>query len=135
MSHASPPDVALVVADSSTCSVVACQVTADPWPLIATWAKRHRYLPRAPQTATQRMFQRGSGLLVAPMRARFTLEGSRLTIEGWLEVNLFVRFMSLFLLPARMHIRSGGFRAALPRRLARTAMNELLAELRAPLVP
>jgi hypothetical protein len=39
------------------------------------------------------------------------------------------------MLPAEMHIRSGGFRAVLPRKIARGAVNELLAQVGAPLIP
>ena len=39
------------------------------------------------------------------------------------------------MLPAEMHIRSGGFRAALPRKIARNAVNDLLVQVGAQPIP
>ena len=46
------------------------------------------------------------------MRAQFTLDGGSMHMQAWLPIGLFARIGALFLLPAEMHIRSGGFRAA-----------------------
>lgn len=104
-------------------------VHGDPWPLVAAWAQRHRFLPRQPQTPTTKLFQKGSGFWTAPMKTQFILDGDALHLQAWVHVPLFSRIMALFLLPREMPIASGGLRGAVPRKMARTAVNELLVQL------
>ena len=56
-------------------------------------------------------------------------------ISAYLHIPLFTRIMALFMLPQEMHVRSGGFRAVIPRNMARKAVNELLAQVGAPPIP
>lgn len=126
---------ALVPVDPSRRSVVTYKAAGDPWPVIAAWAQKHKYLPRAPQTGSVKLFQKGSGLWTAPMRAQFTQEGDQIEVQAWVHNPLFARIMALMLLPAEMNVRSGGFRAVIPRNIARKAINELLAQVGAELIP
>lgn len=116
-------------------TVVTFQTSGDPWPVIAAWAQKHRFMPREPQTGNIKLFQKGSGFLTAAMRAQFTLRGDQMELQAWLPISIFARIAALFMLPAEMHIRSGGFRAVLPRKLARDAVNELLLQVGAPPIP
>ena len=126
---------ALATTDSDKRSMVMYPVTGDPWPVIAAWAQKHRFMPRDPQTGNTKLFQKGSGFWTAAMRAQFTLDGQTMHLQAWLPISLFARIAALFMLPAEMHIRSGGFRAALPRKMARSAVNELLAQVGAQPIP
>ena len=126
---------ALTYVDPSRRSVVTFAMSGDPWPTIATWAQRNKYLPRAPQTGDVKLFQKGSGLWTAPMRAQFTRRGDQIELQAWVHNPLFARIMALFILPAEMNINSGGFRAVIPRNIARKAVNELLAEVGAQQIP
>lgn len=126
---------ALVPVDSSRRSVVTYSVTGDPWPTIATWAKEHGFHPREPQAGSTKMFQKGIGLFTAPMRAQFTHTGNSVEVQAFLHIPLFTRIMALFLLPSEMHVRSGGFRAVLPRSMARKAVNALLAQVGGEQIP
>lgn len=126
---------ALVPVDPSRRSVVTYSVTGDPWPTIAEWAKQHGFLPRAPQTGTVKLFQKGSGLMTAPMRAQFTHAGDSIEVQAWVHMPLIARIMALFLLPQEMNVRSGGFRAVIPRNIARKAVNVLLAQVGAEPIP
>jgi len=126
---------ALVKVDASRRSVVTYPAKGDPWPTIATWAQKHRFYPREPQTGATKVFQKGSGLFTAPMRAQFTHRGETVEVQAWLHLPLITRIMALFLLPAEMNIRSGGFRAVIPRNMARKAVNELLAQVGAEPIP
>ena len=83
----------------------------------------------------ERIYQKGTGFLVAPMMLRVVALGNRVRLEGWVRAGFFVRMMSLFILPAEMMIESGGFRGVLPRNMARKAVNLLLARLNAPQIP
>lgn len=121
--------------DPNKRSVVTFSMAGDPWPTIATWAQRHKFLPRAPQTGDVKLFQKGSGLWTAPMRAQFTRRGEHVEMQAWVHNPLFARIMALFILPAEMNVRSGGFRAVLPRNIARKAVNELLAQVGAEQIP
>lgn len=120
---------ALVPVDSARRTTVTYAVTGDPWPTIATWAKGHGFNPREPQTGNTKLFQKGSGLFTAPMRAQFTHTANSVEVQAYLHIPLFTRIMALFMLPAEMHIRPGGIRAVLPRSIARKAVNELLAQV------
>lgn len=126
---------ALVPVDPARRSVVTFDMQGDPWPVIAAWAQRHKFLPRAPQTEKVKLFQKGSGLWTAPMRAQFTQRGSQIELQAWVHNPLIARIMALFILPAEMNLQSGGFRAVVPRNIARKAVNELLAQVGAPPIP
>lgn len=120
---------------SGTRTSVRFAVHGDPWAMIAAWAQRHRFYPRETPDARSRVFQRGSGFWTAPMRAHFTVQGNHVELQAWVHVPLFTRIMSLFLLPAEMRLESGGFRGAVPRKLGRNAVNDLLAQVGAPPIP
>ncbi len=74
-------------------------------------------------------------MLVAPMMLSLRQENNVVTLEAWVRSNLFVRLMSFFILPAEIGIESGGFKAVLPRKIARDAVNSLLHQLGVPLIP
>jgi hypothetical protein len=126
---------ALVKIDSEKRSVSSFPIQGDPWPVIAAWAQKHKFLPREPQTGSTKMFQKGSGFWTAPMRAQFEVQGQSVHVQAWLQIPLITRLMAFFMLPAEMHIRSGGFRAVLPRNIARKAVNELLSQVGGQPIP
>lgn len=126
---------ALTTVDPNKRTQVVFQMQGDPWPVIAAWAQKHRFMPREPQTGSVKLFQKGSGFWTAAMRAQFTQQGDQIELQAWLPISIFARIAALFMLPAEMHVRSGGFRAALPRKFARDAINELLQQVGAPPIP
>ncbi len=106
----------------------------DIWPVVNKWAGENGY--KLKQSAGQeRVFQKGIGFLVAPMMLKVKQENQETIIEAWIRANLFVRISCFFILPAEMGIESGGFRAVIPRNIARKAVNTLLAQLNQPLIP
>ncbi len=126
---------AIVPVDPSKRTIVRYPVEGDPWPVITEWALEHRFQPRGPQTPAVKLFQRGMGLLTAPARAQFIHRGSHVEVQAWIHIALFTRIIALFTLPAEVHVRSGGITAALPRRTARKAINELLSRVGAEPIP
>jgi hypothetical protein len=126
---------ALATVDPSKRTVVTFQTSGDPWPVIAAWAKKHKFNPREPQTGNTKLFQKGSGFWTAAMRAQFTQQGQQVELQAWLPISIIARIAALFLLPAEMHIRSGGFKAVLPRKIAREAINDLLQQVGAAPIP
>lgn len=124
----------LVPVDPSRRSVVTFAVKGDPWARIGAWAKRHRFMPRS-DSGTTKLFQKGTGLWTSPMRAQFTFEKDKVELQAWVHNLLLSRLLTLFLLPMEMNIRSGGFRAMVPRSIARSAINELLREMNATEIP
>lgn len=122
--------------DEERRTLVSYKVTSDPWPDIARWAQKYGFHPREPQTGNVKLFQKGSAFWTAAMRAQFSYDGvGTMKLHAWIPISVFVRIATLFLLPAEMHIRSGGFKAVLPRRIARSAVNELLAQVGGPQIP
>jgi hypothetical protein len=101
------------------------------WPVVDAWAPGAGFNLLLEQ-GTHRLYQKGTGFLVAPMMLDLELQNGRLVLQSWVRSNLFVRIMALFMLPAEMNIQPGGFRAVLPRNIARGKVNELLTKLGAP---
>ena len=124
----------LVPVDPARRSVVTFSVKGDPWERIVAWAKRHRFMPRSDHKNVK-LFQKGTGLWTSPMRAQFTVKDGEVELQAWVHNLLFSRLLTLFLLPMEMNIRSGGFRAMVPRSIARKAVNELLREMNATEIP
>lgn len=106
----------------------------DLWGTLEPWAKENGYQQQQGD-ASRRLYQKGVGFLVAPMMLEVRQEDGQVHLEAWVRCNLFVRLMSLFMLPAEMGIESGGFRAVLPRNIARSAVNKLLPQLGQPAIP
>jgi hypothetical protein len=135
---------ALTTVDQNKRSVVLFNTAGrDIWPVIAGWAQKHKFHPREPPDQIDgprsgrnvKLFQKGSGFWTAAMRAQFTQRGDQIELQAWVPISLFVRLMALFMLPAEMHLRSGGFRGVLPRKIAREAVNDLLQQVGAPPIP
>ena len=106
----------------------------DIWPVIEKWADEHGYRQKEGM-GTERLYQKGVGFLVAPMMLKVKHENQETHLEAWIRANLAVRLASLFILPAEMGIESGGFKAVLPRNMARKAVNALLTQLEQPPIP
>lgn len=124
----------LVPVDPSRRSVVTFAVKGNPWERIGTWAKRHRFMPRS-EAGDTKLFQKGNGLWMSPMRAQFTFKDGKVELQAWVHNLLLSRLLTLFLLPMEMNVSSGGFRAMVPRSVARNAINELLREMNASPIP
>lgn len=103
----------------------------DIWPTIEQWAQLNGYKLKI-ANGEDRTFQKGTGMLVAPMMFRVVKEGSNITIEAWAYANTFVRVCALYLIPEEMHINPGGFVMSIPRKIARDAVNRLLRTLQQP---
>lgn len=113
---------------------ISFQVNGDIWPVVDGWARTNGYNRKAP-SGSERLYQKGTGMLVAPMMLSIRQENSVVTLEAWVRCNLFMRIMSFFILPAEIGIESGGFKAVLPRKIARDGVNGLLHQLGVPLIP
>lgn len=98
------------------------------WDVVTSWADEHGY-KQVSGDDNDRILQKGTGFLVAPMMCHIQQQGSQIKLEAWIRVNLFMRIMGLFLIPAEMGIASGGFKLVAPRNIARKAVNKLLEQL------
>jgi hypothetical protein len=105
----------------------------DTWKAIDQWAQENGYNQKEASGSFKR-FQKGVGFLVAPMMLEVTIEGQNAHLEAWVRANLFVRAMALFIVPSEMGIHSGGVKMAVPRKIARNAVNKLLEQLNQPLI-
>jgi hypothetical protein len=113
---------------------ISFPINGDIWPVVDGWARANGYTRKAP-TGSERLYQKGTGMMVAPMMLSLRQAGNMITLEAWVRSNLFVRLMSFFILPPEIGIESGGFKAVLPRKIARDAVNGLLHQLGVPLIP
>lgn len=125
---------AVAAAERSDRTTVQFPMHGNPWTVIHKWADRHgfRHIAGTGQTRT---FQKGIGLWVGPMMLEAKSDGDRIALQAWVRGNRIVRMFTLFMLPAEMQIKSGGFRAELPRKIARDAINELIAQLGGTPIP
>jgi hypothetical protein len=128
------------LADAERRTTLVFQTPVDPGPVIQAWAASTGYRQVEGGAGPTAIYQKGSGFWVAPMMLAITrgslagepVASSQLTLQAWVRAGFFVRLMSFFILPAEMHVRSGGMRAMLPRKIARSAVNQLLAHLGQP---
>lgn len=107
---------------------ISFQFAESIWPAVEKWAAENGFKPVF-QSSTERIFQKGVGFLVAPMMLSISQKREEVKGEAWIRAGLLVRIFSLFMLPPEMGIESGGIKGMLPRKIARTAVNRLLAEL------
>ncbi len=107
---------------------ISFQSGSSIWPAVEKWAGENGY-KQVSQDGSGRTFQKGVGFLVAPMMLSLSQNGGAVSGEAWIRAGLFVRICALFMLPPEMGIESGGFKGVLPRKIARNAVNKLLAEL------
>ncbi len=110
------------------------QQDGNIWPQVEQWASANGFNVKS-SSGPERLYQKGTGFLVAPMMLSVGQADGKVTLEAWVRCNLFVRLASLFILPAEMGIQSGGFRGVLPRSIARNAVNVLLQQLGQPSIP
>jgi hypothetical protein len=104
-------------------------VSGDPWPVVDGWASGQGY-HTVVQNRDHRVFKKGKGLLVAGARmVDVSKSDGNIHLEAWVAVNGVQRALGLFMLPKEMTIESGGARGALPRKLGRGEVNELLEGL------
>lgn len=108
------------------------QVGFDMTPMVNAWAGPNHYGFRGLSPDGTRNYQRGSGILTGAMPLTIRQTGADVHLEAWIHSTLVARIGALFLIPADMGIESGGFKGALPRSIARNAVNKLISELGQP---
>jgi hypothetical protein len=104
------------------------------WPIVEAWAADKGFSCKSKQ-GTTRLYQKGIGLLVAPMLLQVTERGGTVTLEAWVYSGWLVRLLSLFMMPKEIGVETGGFKGLIPRKIARAAINELLPKLGQPPLP
>lgn len=96
--------------------------------VIEKWAASNNFKIRQ-RNDTEILYEKETGGFTAPMMLKITRIDNEVHIEAWIRIIFIIRLCSFFILPSEMGIESGGFRAIIPRQIARTAINELLAQL------
>jgi len=102
-------------------------MTGDPWPNVDRWASRQGFKLLS-QNDGHRLYKKGGHLAGARM-VDVAAAPSGMHIEAWVHSSVPARTMSFFILPKDITVESGGTKAALPRKLGRAEVNELLTEL------
>ncbi len=108
-------------------TIVKFNSNGDVSPIVAKWAAENGYKWKV--SGSEGWYQKGMGILTAPMMLTLKNDGQDTIIESWIQVDIFTRAVTLFLLPKEMGVESGGFRLVVPRSIARTATNKLLTQL------
>jgi len=98
------------------------------FPVVEEWASQNKYnLIEA--TDNSRTYKRGKNVLTAPSILIISQNNDIVHLESYIKIHFLARLNSLFLLPGQMSLNSGGFRAVVPRKLARGNVNQLLLKL------
>jgi hypothetical protein len=108
------------------------QVGFDVAPIVDAWAQSNHYGFRGVAPDGSRNYQRGNGLLTGAMPFTIRQDGPAVHLEAWIHATLAARLCALFLIPTDIGIESGGVKGVLPRSMARSAVNNLLAQLGQP---
>jgi hypothetical protein len=104
----------------------------DLWPTVESWAAQTGYAERE-QSEHRRLYRRGGGLLLmAPAFVEIRHEGRKVVLEAWVKADLFVILNFFTGEKPEVAIEPGGLSAAVPRKRARAAVNQLLARLQQP---
>lgn len=114
-------------------SILTFEGNEEIWPVVEEWAQESRFR-QLQDLDNGRLYRKGTGLMTAPIMLQITIEGGKVTMESWINCGLFIRLSVLFMIPAEMAIKSGGFRLVVPRSIARKAVNKLLSRLEQPLI-
>ncbi len=109
-------------------------VKEEIWPVVENWAKETGFRLKESRQS-RKLYQKGHGILVAPMMLEITKTEEKVYLEAWVMLNFFIRLSVLFMVPSEMGIESGGFRLVAPRKIARNAVNKLLSKLGQPVIP
>jgi hypothetical protein len=115
-------------------TTISFSTAGDFWPVVEAWAKQNDYR-LVESNGSGRVYQKGHGFLTAPMMLKIGNKGQDVALEAWIKMNMLTRACALFMLPAEMGIESGGFRAVVPRNIARTATNKLLVQFGQQQIP
>jgi len=127
------PNPATQAAQSASKTRTTIRLSSNHLQAVESWATANDFRQKS-AAENEKTYQRGYGLLVGPTMLRIKSENHELVLEVWIRMNLFVRLLSLFILPAEMGIESGGIKSVLPRTLARNLFNQLLTQLGQPLI-
>ena len=105
-------------------------LTNETWPRIDAWAAQQQF--RLTQTLPMgRIYEKGTGIFVAPIAVSVENTAQGVHLESWIKLSTFLRLCWLFLAPSELGI-DNGIVGMIPRRMARTAVNHLLASLGQP---
>jgi len=107
------------------------EITKTLWPIVEYWASRTGYREVSRSGDTQRTYQKGYGILMAPTMLLVSNAGTTVHLEAWIRVPPLNQMASLFILPKEMGIEAGGIRLILPREIARDDMDDLVEVLTA----
>jgi hypothetical protein len=99
----------------------------DTWQRIDAWAGQQGF-QMVQQLPLGRVYQKGTGVMMAPIMVSVENTATGVRLEGWVRLNTFVRLGWLFLVPEEIQLDSGVV-AWLPRRNGRNAVNALLSML------
>ena len=111
-------------------TVIEFSCDREIWPEVAGWAEEAGYAAVDAQ-AWPGLYRKGSGAMSAARMLSVAQSGSDVRIEAWVQTWPILRVLGV---PQSMGIESGGFRNAVPRKLARTDLNRLLEQLGGPVV-
>ena len=112
-------------------TVLDFRIQADPWPTIDIWAQQSGYRLKQ-ESGPNRLYEKSMGIMM-PMMLQIQQAGDQLHLEAWVRGTRLTQISSLFLNPTEIGIESGAdFHAAIPRKIARDDVNELLKSLDVP---
>jgi hypothetical protein len=104
---------------------------ADLWSVVDPWAQRQGYRLQE-QDGDRRVYKKGTGMMTGARLVSLSRSNGTAHMEACVTANFLARLSSLFILPKEITIESGGMKAALPRKLGRSEVNDLMKALGQP---
>lgn len=101
---------------------------AEIWPVIEAWAAENGYLLKKQEDST-RLYHKGNWQLMAPACLQVSQTGRQVRLEAWVKADFYLLMSLLTGKQPEARLESGGLVATVPRRIARSAVNRLLATL------
>jgi hypothetical protein len=98
------------------------------WPLVEKWAVETGFI-LAEEEKNRRLYQKGQGWLMAPAMLEIRQSAGKIVLSAWIKADYYLVLSLLRGEKPESGIESGGLTAAIPRRRAREAVNQLLAKL------
>ena len=105
------------------------RTTGDVWAIVEQWARENGYKQKE-SVGHEKLYQKQ--VLIIPLMLKIRSEGLETNLEAWIRFNLYLRMCLGFILPAETGIDSRAFWGGIAVKIARKAVNDLLARLGQP---
>ena len=104
--------------------------TADKWSMIHKWGLDRGYqLDEQKSTEGRLIYKKRFNWMMPATFMEMSREGKKLKLDFWVNTDAYLVVSLLTFRPSEVRLDRGGLAGALPRKMARKIVNELMARL------